>query len=320
MIVDLARGVPLQTEAARRGLVLKRHGNELIGPCPQCGGTDRFAINTTKRLWLCRRCDRGGDVVDLVRFLDGCDFRAAIRTLAGLDIKLTKGQLEEIPQIDPRPIGIVNQTEIDHQNSRWALKLWDDATLIAGTPAEKYLRGRGLRDLPGETVLRFHASCPFGKARNPCLLALYRDIVTDERRAIGRTALSAVGVKLGRMSLGQVKNSAIKVDDDANVGYGLAIGEGVETILAARQLGFRPAWALGSAGAVRNFPVLSGIEALTILVDNDQPDARGRQAGQDAATQCWHRWTNAGREVLAFTSDKPDTDIATVIERGAHHG
>jgi hypothetical protein len=34
----------------------------------------------------------------------------------------------------------------------------------------------------------------------------------------------------------------------------LSIGEGVETVLAARQIGFRPAWVLGSAGAVGRRP------------------------------------------------------------------
>ena len=42
-----------------------------------------------------------------------------------------------------------------------------------------------------------------------------------------------------------------------------------------------------------NFPVLPGIEALTILVDND-----ANQAGQRAAEQCAHRWRDAGREVI----------------------
>ena len=56
---------------------------------------------------------------------------------------------------------------------------------------------------------------------------------------------------------------AIKLDADENVEQGLHIGEGIETCLAGRQLDFKPCWALGSAGAIRGFPVLSGIEALT---------------------------------------------------------
>jgi putative DNA primase/helicase len=82
--------------------------------------------------------------------------------------------------------------------------------------------------------------------------------------------------------------------------------------------GYRPCWALGSAGAIRNFPVVDGIESLTIMVDNDPADQRGRRAGDEAATECWHRWNDAGREVQAYTTGRPGTDIADVI-KGAHH-
>ena len=51
---------------------------------------------------------------------------------------------------------------------------------------------------------------------------------------------------------------------------GLAVGEGLETVLSAMKLGFSPAWALGDASNLRQFPVLSGIESLTIIVDNDK--------------------------------------------------
>jgi putative DNA primase/helicase len=72
---------------------------------------------------------------------------------------------------------------------------------------------------------------------------------------------------------------------------GLRIGEGIETALAARQLGLRPTWALGSAGAVAAFPVLNGIEALTLLREHDAANARAA----DAVTA---RWQSAGREVF----------------------
>jgi putative DNA primase/helicase len=60
---------------------------------------------------------------------------------------------------------------------------------------------------------------------------------------------------------------APKLDASENVELGPTIAEGVETAAASRQLGFRPVWALGSAGAMRGFPVLDGIEALTPLID-----------------------------------------------------
>jgi DNA primase len=46
-------------------LKLRRSGRELVGPCPVCGGTDRFSVNTVKQLWLCRGCGKSGDVIAL---------------------------------------------------------------------------------------------------------------------------------------------------------------------------------------------------------------------------------------------------------------
>ena len=72
---------------------------------------------------------------------------------------------------------------------------------------------------------------------------------------------------------------------------GLAIGEGIETVMQGRQLGFRPGWALGSAGGIKAFPVLGGIECLTIHAERDDTNAR-------AVETCAARWHRAGREVV----------------------
>ena len=45
----------------------------------------------------------------------------------------------------------------------------------------------------------------------------------------------------------------------------LTIGEDVEFTLVARQLGLRPAGALGSVGSIVRFPVINGVGYLTIL-------------------------------------------------------
>jgi DNA primase len=47
------------------------------------GGTDRFSINTVKQIFNCRSCKKGGDVIDLVMFIDGIDFNAAVEKLTG---------------------------------------------------------------------------------------------------------------------------------------------------------------------------------------------------------------------------------------------
>lgn len=201
------------------------------------------------------------------------------------------------------------------QKSRTAgsspVRLFYEAVNAKGTIVEThYLVSRRL-ELPDrhEEVLRFHPNCPFtpGK-RFPCMVALFRDIRTNEPRAIHRTALTADGQIIDRMSLGTKAGCAIKLTPDENVTEGLTVGEGIETTLAGMALNFRPAWALGDAGEVRKFPVLSGIECLTILVDND---ARG--TGQASALECSHRWTSAGREVFRVVPTTVGADMADIV-------
>jgi hypothetical protein len=271
-----------------------------------CGGRDRFSINTKKQVWHCRVCQAGGDVIALVQHLDGCDFKSAVRTL-GIEERAAPAVRPAPPPPDP--------VSREDGNGKRALALWWSARPIAGTIVETYLRSRGLTyDDPEGKVLRFHGHCPFGGQVHPCMIALFRSISDGNKpAAIHRTALDNDGRKIDRMTLGPVAGAAIKLSADEDVTVGLTIGEGVETVLAAMALGFRSAWALGAAGGIAKFRVLSGVEALTILVDHDKPDARGRQAGHAVARECGERWKAAGREVFYVVPDVIGHDMADVV-------
>jgi hypothetical protein len=174
------------------------------------------------------------------------------------------------------------------------MQVWQAARDPRGTPVERYLATRGLSlpdDIAG-TVIRFHPALRYRGALAGGLVALFRDIKTNEPVAIHRVFLDAAGQKLERMMLGPVGTAAIKLDADEEVTVGLHIGEGLETCLAARLAGFRPVWALGSAGAIGKFPVLPGIETVTVLGEVDTG------ANRRAALACARRWTRADREVL----------------------
>jgi putative DNA primase/helicase len=215
------------------------------------------------------------------------------------------------------------------RNQRFAGELWREAGPIDNTPAAAYLEWRHVLQPAldtGDRVLRFHPNCRFGSARQACLLALRRDIHNDEPRAIQRIALPDMrivqqmtftefvesGGEIARRTLGPKTATAIKLFSDEMVTLGLTTGEGLETVLAGIVEGFCPAWALGDADSVGNFPVLGGIEALTILVDND---ASGR--GQRAALECSARWTRAGREVLRAVPNQIGYDFNDVLIRSA---
>jgi putative DNA primase/helicase len=174
-----------------------------------------------------------------------------------------------------------------------ALRHWNEAHDPLGTVVVTHLTSRGLTlpdDVAGD-VLRFHPALKYNGVFVGAMVALIRDVRTNEPCGIHRTFLDSAGRKLDRRMLGRARHAAIKVDADENVALGLIIGEGLETCLAARLAGFQPVWALGSAGAISAFPVVSGIEAITILGEVGDGGANRR-----AAEACATRWIEAGRE------------------------
>jgi putative DNA primase/helicase len=186
-----------------------------------------------------------------------------------------------------------------------ALALWRASGDPRGTLAERYLASRKLdldTDLAGN-VLRWHPGIG-------AMLALFRDIRTDEPRAICRTFLDHEGRKIERKFLGPVGGCAIMLD---GLDIVLHVGEGVETCMAARQLGLRPTWALGSAGAVAAFPVLGGVDRLNLLQENDDASERACEA-------CAARWYAAGREVF-FKQPKrgKDANDALMLMGSSRH-
>jgi putative DNA primase/helicase len=191
-------------------------------------------------------------------------------------------------------------------NSASANRIWREATHPdpRGTLVQRYLNEERhidlLDDLCGR-VVRFHALCPWEKERRPCMVVAFRSIADDTLVAIQRTLLSDDGKKLDRKTLGPCGGAAIKIAADEDIEQGLHVGEGLETCLTAHALGLRPVWALGSASAIGDFPVLGGIDALTILGETDK---KGSNA--NAVADCGARWTAAGREVLLVTPPTGD--------------
>ncbi len=67
-----ARGVGILDAFSRCGHSVSRlrgSRDEYVGPCPACGGKDRFSLNSRKNVFNCRgfgggRCDRAGPASD----------------------------------------------------------------------------------------------------------------------------------------------------------------------------------------------------------------------------------------------------------------
>jgi CHC2 zinc finger/Toprim domain len=228
--------------------------------------------------------------------------------------------IEQLRQLAGRSAPVIHkQTHHDPEETRrYALSIWEDAKQIKGTLAEAYLNTRHI-DITGlpTAALRFHQRCIFGRGNyQPCLIALFRDAVTDKPSGIHRIKLALNNQKVERLSLGPIKGAVIKLWPDEDVTYGLVIGEGIETTRAAaarveyRGTLLRPAWAGGNKSNLADLPVIDCVERLAVLIDHD---ANGE--GQRAATQCIWRWRKAGRETFGLIPEQVDTDFNDLIRR-----
>jgi hypothetical protein len=102
---ERAKSVRIEDEITRRGIRLAGK-TKRVGPCPRCGGPGRFSINVKKQVFNCHQCGTGGDIIELVRFLDSCEFRDAVKKLPGLRRPNGKGDwigdLGDIAQVPYR--------------------------------------------------------------------------------------------------------------------------------------------------------------------------------------------------------------------------
>jgi len=58
----------------------KESANSFCGPCPKCGGDDRFVYRTDKDRFWCRKCnEKGGDVIDFHKWIEGTDLKALFK-------------------------------------------------------------------------------------------------------------------------------------------------------------------------------------------------------------------------------------------------
>jgi Toprim domain len=169
---------------------------------------------------------------------------------------------------------------------RLAINIWRAAVPLPGTLGERYfveVRGLDITKLGDLShCLRWHEGFA-------AVVALMTDPLTNGPCGIHRTFLNADATKHDRKMLG--KQGVVRLSPDADVFEGLGIVEGIEDGLAVLLSVWHPVWVATSCGAIERFPVLAGIDALTIFRDRDD-------AGQRAAEACAERWTSAGREVF----------------------
>lgn len=300
----MSGGVPILEVALRLGVKFKSGGGvERCGPCPACGGDDRFSVNTAKGVFNCRGCGVGGDTIALARHVAGISYAEAL-AFVGDERAYAPAPRNRAGACWQAPSAGANERNPDPEKIARALALWHEADDPRGTVAERYLNTRSLAlDLAiAGYVLRWHPGAG-------AMLALFRDALTAEPRALSRTFLSPDARKIGRKFLGPVGGAAIRLDEPTNE---LTVCEGIETAMTARALGYGPTWAIGSAGAVAALPIIPGVTRLRICVERDENGASER-----AAIACAARWEAAGSKVGFRLPPPRCNDINDAIRQDA---
>lgn len=244
------------------------------GPCPLCGGTDRYRWDNRdgSGSYICGQCGAGTGM-QLLQRLNGWDFKTA-----AAEVDRVIGNARQDPPGKP-PVP-------DAERKRWLRDLYSQSKpMLEGDPAGLYLVNR-VGFFPNCGDLRFHTSapCPDGVKR-PAMLAVVRDCETQVAVSMHRTFLTLDGAKADMvnpraMMPGDLPDSiSVRLSD---AGETLGIAEGIETALAAQAKFGVPCHAALTAGFMAKWQPPEGVRKVIVFGDCD-PSFTGQAAAYTLA-------------------------------------
>jgi putative DNA primase/helicase len=227
------------------------------GPCPVCGGRDRWRFDHERHgrgTWYCNRCG-AGDGFRLVQLLTGCDFSTALHRVVEVAGISAAPEAEAVSRT-------VATSDIP-ATPTWRVRelLYRSCDPADATDVRGYLDSRGLWPLPRDCRLRAHVGAEYWEGRDcvgrfPAMLAPVRD-VAGEPVTVHVTYLAGgqkLAVHAPRKILSPMTN---RVGCAARLmpstGYALGIAEGIETALAAHKLHSVPMWSALNATLLAKF-------------------------------------------------------------------
>jgi putative DNA primase/helicase len=212
------------------------------GPCPMCGGKDRWRFDDRDGhgTWICNQCG-AGDGVSLVMKAKGWDFKTAAE-----EIEKLMGDVEpKAPKVAPDP-----KQQLEDMRGMWR------RAKPPGELVHRYLRSRGI---DGEY-------CNLGE--------LWREMVALMRAPDGqgcmvhRTLLTADGRRDSRLFMpGTIPDgAAVRLMPHGDV---LGIAEGIETALSASILFEIPCWAALNTSLLKKWTPPADVKRVVIFGDCD---------------------------------------------------
>lgn len=265
------------------------------GPCPTCGGKDRFRFDDKdgRGTWFCSHCG-SGDGLALLQHVFGWSFGQAAR-----EVDRIVGTVQ---------LGAIIPARTEASKIQALRAAWGESRMVTkGDPVWLYLNRRtGIEVVPAD--LRFHPGLTHSEGgKHPVMLAKLR-YPDNTGASIHRTYLTDDGQKAAvenakkLMPGKQLQTAAVRLGP---VERHMGIGEGIETALAASRRFQVPVWAATSATLLECWVPPSGAEKILIAGDND-----ASWTGQAAAFALARRLDREGYAVEVLIPSTKDRDWA----------
>ena len=230
------------------------------GPCPLCGGNDRFRFDNKegRGTYFCGQCGAGNGM-DLALKFTGESF-----SKVASQIDTFVGNLKPEAQ----------KPEMTNDKIRNLLlaTVKISKPIETGALAHRYLQSRGISTMPRSTALRFAENIIDGEgAIRPAMLAMV-GVPGEKNATIHRTFLSPHGGKAEmktprKLMPGEIPEGAcVQLFEYSNGPLGIA--EGIETACAASELFDMPVWAALNAGLLQKWTPPAGCQDVAIFGDN----------------------------------------------------
>lgn len=249
------------------------------GPCPACGGHDRFTFDNRKLRgdFICRGCG-AGDGFALLERVHGWNFSEARRhVLAAAGLTEERHEMASGALSNALPAASEASTTVATPPGR-VRALARSTCAVADCPdAVAYLESRGLWPLPQRCTLRAHVGMDYWHERQrlgrfACLVAEVRDLAGDLATVHatylrnGRKLTDHEPRKLLSPLTGR-EGCAVRLMAASDV---LGIAEGLETALSAAALDGVPVWASLNTAVLGKFEPPAAVKTLRIYADRDE--------------------------------------------------
>lgn len=208
----------------------------------------------------------------------GCETKKVLRALGAL----------QLLGPEPEPGGSETAPSPADPGARHrgaAERLWAAAHPTWGSPAEAYLRSRGLAIAVSD--LRYHPRTPYGGGAlaifRPALLAAVRDdagLVAVHRTFLDTRSAKLADLPLPKRALGRLGRGAVRLQPPREGTLGWA--EGIESAVAAMQLTGIPCWATLGTERFARVALPPTVRRLVLFLDNDAGGRRAEMLAREA--------------------------------------